>query len=296
MDEATAQRRIRASRLMKRIPELKGLLGSGKINLGLLDIAQSCAFREQLSDSDFVDLLNAIAGMSCRKAKREVTRKYPKSFELPPDRIDPLNDEYSIVSFVASEILLEKLDELKGLLAHSHPGMKMRELIELIAMDYYQRNHPEEKAKRAEQRAMQRTQETAKEEQGGAQRDSGSQVGQKDTSRQQFATELGEKEKEKLSEGVETPSTLMVPNEEKRTFSQAQTHALVRRDGYRCTYQDAVSGKRCQSVYGLQKDHVQSWSGGGKTSLENARYLCVQHHRRISYLEFGEISNRPPGK
>ena len=63
---------------------------------------------------------------------------------------------------------------------------------------------------------------------------------------------------------------------------------MVREQGYVCSYVDPMTGHKCSSVYGLEKDHRQSWSKGGPTAFHNLRFLCRNHHRRVSFVEFGE--------
>jgi len=120
MEDSAAERKIRASRLLKRFPEIKELLAAGKLNISLLELALGCANREKLNDAGLRDVMMAIVGMSCKKAKREIASLFPRSSEdLPHDRILPLNDDYSEVRFTASHSLLEKLDEVRGLLSQT---------------------------------------------------------------------------------------------------------------------------------------------------------------------------------
>lgn len=264
MEEWNAERKIRAARLLKRFPEIKEMLQSGKLNLTLLELAMGCAHREKLTDSEISEILETISGMSCRAAMREIATLYPQTSELPKDRIRPLTAEYSEVRFVASHELLEKLEEIRGLLAHSHPaysnGLKMGELIDVLATEYRERHHPEEKAKRAKARE--------------------------------------EKIEKKQSERVESPTaprpeevslTKFSPLSE-RIPNRSITHQLTNRDGYQCSYIDDVTRKRCLSKHGLEIDHIKAWSRGGNTELSNLRYLCSHHHRRVSFLQFGESS------
>jgi hypothetical protein len=115
-------------------------------------------------------------------------------------------------------------------------------------------------------------------------------------------TECAEKEVPKRAE-VEKPTeplkvpvaalldeTNREPMSEKRIFSKSQEHALVLRDGYRCSYVDPLTQRRCVSSFKLEKDHVQAWAIGGKSNLANARHLCASHHRRVSFLQYGESS------
>jgi 5-methylcytosine-specific restriction endonuclease McrA len=249
MDDATAGRRIHAAKILARFPFVKEKLESGKLNLSLLEIAQAVANREKLSDEDFSEVLNAVSGMSYKQAKRAVASMYPESIRMPRDQIRPLNDEFSEVRFAATNSLIEELEEIRGLLAHSHPGATLAELVEILAREYRKRHHPEEKAKRYQERNQQK--------------------------------EVVQKE---AVQNDQVRSTLRVP-------SHPLTHALVLRDGYQCSYRDPSTGRSCDSKHGLQIDHVKSWSKGGKTELGNLRFLCANHHRRVSFLEFGESSN-----
>jgi hypothetical protein len=243
MDDATAGRRIHAAKILARFPSVKEKLESGKLNLSLLEIAQGVANREKLSNEDFSEVLDAISGMTCNQAKREVASMYPESIRMPRDQIRPLNDEFSEVRFVAPNSLIEQLEEIRGLLAHSHPGATLAELVEILAREYLQRHHPEEKAKRFQER----------------------------------------NQKKEAVQNDQVRSTLRVP-------SHPLTHALVLRDGYQCSYRDPSTGRQCNSKHALQIDHVRSWAAGGKTELNNLRFLCANHHRRVSFLEFGESS------
>ena len=50
---------------------------------------------------------------------------------------------------IETQAQLDQLDDIRGLIAHAHPGIKLADLIELMATEYRLRHHPEEKAKRA---------------------------------------------------------------------------------------------------------------------------------------------------
>ena len=250
MDESQAERKIRAARMLKRFPGMKDRLESGKLNLTLMELAQGCAHREKLSDDELWELCQAISGMRTRAARREIAGLYPETSTVPKDRIRPISEELSEVRFTATEELLDKLQEIRGLLAHSHPGMTLGELIDILATEYRERHHPEEKARRAEER-------------------------------------------QKASESVESPTAprairVNPSTTEKRVPPRPMVHALTRETGYVCSYVDPVSLKPCHSTHALQIDHRLPWSRGGKTELSNLRYLCRNHHARVSFLTFGD--------
>jgi 5-methylcytosine-specific restriction endonuclease McrA len=255
MDETCAERRVRAVRLMLRFPALEELLRFGKLNLTLLDLAQVCANREELTEAELWELLLGIAGMTTRRAKREIACRYPLIANLPHDCIRPLNEELSELRCVVKNSVVDTLEEIRGLLAHANPRISLGEMIETLANEYRARHHPEAKAERAAER------------------------------------------EEKKSKKVETPPAQEPPAEsvppkwtESRYFSQAVLYALIRRDGYRCSYVDPKTGQRCLSSHKLEADHIIAWADGGKSELSNARLLCIGHHRRVSFLRFGEAS------
>ena len=248
LEEWVAEKRIRLARILARHPELWEKLLLGKLNTTLIELAQGCAYREKLSDTDFLALTDAISGMSCRAAMREIACRYPRTANLPPDRIRPLNENESELRCRISNDLVDDMDVLRELTAVSHPGATLGEVIHVAVKDFNRRNHPVEKAMRAQAR------------------------------------------KEKRTAAVGTPAADdKITRRQPRVFSEAQGHEMILAQGYRCRYVDPVSGMRCSSSFAIQKDHIQAWHDGGKTILSNARFLCPGHHRRVTFLRFGDF-------
>ena len=134
MEESEAERKIRAARLIRRFPELKEKLESGALNMTLLLLAQGVAHREKLSDPDYRIVFSSISGMSSRNAARELAALYPRpQSEMPRDQVKPLDENCSEVRFVASEDLLTQLQEIRDLLASSHPQLTWAELLQILA-------------------------------------------------------------------------------------------------------------------------------------------------------------------
>ncbi|MGZ3688291.1 MAG: HNH endonuclease, partial [Bdellovibrionota bacterium] len=76
--------------------------------------------------------------------------------------------------------------------------------------------------------------------------------------------------------------------------------ALETRSGGRCEYEDLKTGKRCESRFALQVDHVVPYGQGGKTELENLRICCRQHNQFLAVQSYGDemisrYSGRPTG-
>jgi 5-methylcytosine-specific restriction endonuclease McrA len=64
-------------------------------------------------------------------------------------------------------------------------------------------------------------------------------------------------------------------------------HALVRERGYRCAWVDERAEKRRSSRLALEVDPIEPWAKGGGTEVANLRFLCRNHHRRVSLQQFG---------
>jgi hypothetical protein len=306
MEEWEADRKIRASRLMKRYPEVRRLLELGKIHLSLLELVQGYVHREKLGEREFGELLELVQGLSLRAAKRELASRYPESAELHKDSVRPFDEKHSIVRFIADEALLEKIEEIRGLLAHSHPRATLSEIVNYLATDFLKRNHPVEKAKRAEQRAK-RVEEKSKRAEEKAAKKTAEPLAPSESPSSLIKTPAAPRVMPSVWEPKSMPPSCApqampsdwepnamppscTPKAMPRTATQAMTYAMIRRDGYSCSYVDPQSGKKCTSRYGLQKDHIQSWQRDGKTELQNLRFLCQGHHQRVSFLEFGESS------
>jgi len=294
MAEAVAEHRIRAARLINRLPWVSGKIESGKLSITHLELALGCAFREKLGNEDLSLLLESLCGISTEAAKREIATRYPQTAPMVKDRVRELTAELSEVRFVAPNELLEKLDEIRGLLAHAHPHLSMADLIDVLVTDYRERHHPLEKARRAQERKEKKAEKMQ------ASQGAPNAIDVAGITDVPDVTDISEKE-QSLSEVTETvavprPRIGIDLKVEGRVPSAEILYAIIRRDGYQCRCDDPKTGKRCPSRFALQVDHIKAWHLGGETKLSNLRYLCRSHHRRVSFLQFGEsrqyFSNR----
>jgi hypothetical protein len=65
------------------------------------------------------------------KSKREAEQVILKTsaHTIKPDQVKAISNEHSVVQFTATHELLDKIERLKGLLAHSHPNLSLAELM-----------------------------------------------------------------------------------------------------------------------------------------------------------------------
>lgn len=130
---ASACRRIDAMRLLKDLPEIEEKIQDGKLTLSTVARAQSFFKKEVLADDNKREILQKLEGKSTRQVEKELL-----SFSSQPEthlqeKIKPVTPTLSEVRFYADDELLENLERLKGLLAHSRPDMTTADLISYLA-------------------------------------------------------------------------------------------------------------------------------------------------------------------
>jgi hypothetical protein len=135
--EDQAARRISAMRLMKEIPSIAGKIANGSLSLTNLCLAQTFFRREKkvsqkkYSSAEKLEVLQKLENKSTRAAKKIVLQISPEAFPKE-DQIKPVSEDLSEIRFVVDEALLEKIQKLKGLLAHSHPNIGMADLVNML--------------------------------------------------------------------------------------------------------------------------------------------------------------------
>ncbi|MFO7914914.1 MAG: HNH endonuclease signature motif containing protein [Candidatus Krumholzibacteriales bacterium] len=72
-----------------------------------------------------------------------------------------------------------------------------------------------------------------------------------------------------------------------RHIPQRIKDLVYKRDGGRCSFV-SKNGRRCNSTWNLQYDHIIPYARGGDNSPENLRLLCARHNRLMAEREFGK--------
>ncbi|MGE4132730.1 MAG: HNH endonuclease [Bdellovibrionales bacterium] len=149
--EDQAARRISAMRLLKELPEIEAKIQQGSLSLTNLAMAQTLFRREQkkqkVESKGFsqptaterfstknakIELLSTLENKSKREAEQIIAICAGESACLRSDRIKPLSESKISIFFVANRGLEHKIEKVKGLLAHSHPGLSMAGLVNYL--------------------------------------------------------------------------------------------------------------------------------------------------------------------
>lgn len=123
-----AQRRISAMRLLKEMPEIEEKIESGDLTLSNISLAQSLFRQNQYSTEQKTEILEQLENKSARDAQKIVISISPKAHRVF-DRIKPISEDTVAISFAADQALADKIEQLKGLLAHSNPGISLNDLM-----------------------------------------------------------------------------------------------------------------------------------------------------------------------
>ncbi len=86
---------------------------------------------------------------------------------------------------------------------------------------------------------------------------------------------------------LKTPVDLFPQIEPPTRYIAAGVKRLVQnRSGGQCEYVDPQSGRRCESRYLLQFDHIDPYCSGGSSDEENIRHLCRMHNQYLAIKMF----------
>ena len=141
--EGSAHRRISSMRLLKELPELEKKLETGILNLSLLSQAQSFLRREPTKTlEEKRECLTALEGKSTREAERVLLKRASQPEKHLPEKIRAISETHAQVTFTADQTLIDEIRELQGLLAHTHPGMSIEDVIRHAVNDSLKRLKP----------------------------------------------------------------------------------------------------------------------------------------------------------
>jgi hypothetical protein len=136
--EDQAYRRINAMRLLNEVPEIEEKIEAGALSLSNLSLAQS-HFRKEaqcgskpITKAEKIELLEKIENKSAREAQKIVLARSSQPAAVIPDRVKPISSDLDEIKFAAPSGLKEKIEKLKGLLAHKNPNLSLGELVDQL--------------------------------------------------------------------------------------------------------------------------------------------------------------------
>jgi hypothetical protein len=185
---------------------------------------------------------------------------------------------------------MRKFNTVRSLLSTKYPkGMTFETIFAEMMDEYLDRHSP---AKRIERRKKKNGRsagsKSKKSNEKSLGENSGNGSGRSIEKRTGKCTEAGSRNdiarvSEKNSEGATSDKN----KKRSRHIPASVRDEVFARDGVKCTFV-GDNGRRCNSRWNLQIDHIVPYARGGDNSLENLRLLCARHNRLAAELEYGK--------
>jgi 5-methylcytosine-specific restriction endonuclease McrA len=132
-----AYRRIAAMKLLRELPEIESKISQGDINLTHIGMVQKLfndekAAQNLMTASEKLEVFEEISKTSTRVAEKIILSKSSNPEPPKPDKVRAITESKIELKFQASSELREKIEKLKGRLAHKYPNLSSGELFEKL--------------------------------------------------------------------------------------------------------------------------------------------------------------------
>ncbi len=166
------------------------------------------------------------------------------------------------LQFAVDPEFMEKLARIKSLLSTKYPkDIYFEKIFNILMIEYLDRHSPEERMKRRNAR--------------------------KDRAQSINGTTSGKSRGRPAREISDRDGRSDLKNEERsRYIPPSVRDEVFARDGGRCTF-IGQDGRRCNSRWNIQIDHIIPYAKGGDNSTENLRLFCAKHNRLEAEKEYG---------
>jgi 5-methylcytosine-specific restriction endonuclease McrA len=160
---------------------------------------------------------------------------------------------------------MAKFERLRALLAH-HGSLTYAQLFDRLADQELKRIDPMRKIKH---------------KQDGALRDSAQKLESETKSETALNAKVDNNSESAAANAAETP------RKHRPHIPLAERREVYQRAGGKCEYVDPKTGRRCNSEWALQIDHIQAYGRGGEHGLKNFRLVCCSHNRFLAEKTYG---------
>lgn len=261
--ETSAYSRLQGAKLLRKFPEVAEKLESGVLKFSQLTQVQKCLKQHKQTHGEIITKSEALQVIEKieNQTSYQTQKTLAKELQLPlqvQERLKPQGDNSVRLEITLSQEQFAELKQAKDLLSHVCPDGTWSKVIAHLAMVHNRRKL----------------------------------VGRKLKDNKKFETDLSSDESLKLDFSVMT-NTLAALSKAKHLSKTSSTaklrvkrspikittqRALLKKARHCCEYQDPRTGRKCESRYQLQVDHIQPLALGGKNEMRNFRILCRTHN------------------
>ncbi|MEQ1875274.1 MAG: HNH endonuclease signature motif containing protein [Bdellovibrionia bacterium] len=289
-----AYRRITAMRALKDLPEIEDKIRDGSLSLMSVSQAQShfqAVKRENgpLDKSQKLEILSSIQNKSTRETDEFFLKLAPA--ENPREKLRPIDVELFELRLPWPKRLQEKLVRLKAALGAEKSGIETGEALERamdLAIQHFEKRAENSIARGIRKKAHASVEPNLVQESASA--SDSAKVPAPGKSRQEMSQrEMSQREESQR----EMPRWKVPRNGSNRYISIAVRNSIWGRDGGRCSFLDSKSGRRCNSRFKLEVDHIVPIAHGGNSDSTNLRLLCRAHNQ---FEGISKLGSRVMGK
>ncbi len=284
-----AGRRVAASRLLRELPEIEEKINSGALNLTTLGLAQTLFQREKregegsFSKEKKIEVIEKLEHKTTREAQRIVWSFSSLPQPVVKETVRAISEDLFEYNFAASQQTQGRIERLKGLLAHSNPGISLGELIEkLCELGLEEWDPGRRSGEGGRARSWQERRPAGK---GGVaaprpEVKKNTEISHQPLSQISQSLSQAEISDRSLSQAENPDRSLSQVENSDRSLSRAEISRQVwRRAQSQC--------ERCGSYYALQEDHRFPRAMGGPSTAKNMRLLCRFCNQRAAIEVFG---------
>jgi 5-methylcytosine-specific restriction endonuclease McrA len=241
---SAAMRRLNAARMLNSVPTLAAKIQQGEVNLTQVgELSRAIKEKEKsgvkISDESKGEILNQISGLNSEQTQKIVAMSL--DIELKdPERVRVQKDDSVHLSITLTREQYDLLASCKDKAVHS---------LQLEAGDYSWARVIEVVA---------------------GQYLDGKSFSSKVFSRSEVQTQSESNSPKKKDDVIEN-------RRDNKTLTLKTRRFILNRDKC-CQYEDKLTGKKCNSTYGLQVDHIIPQWCGGSHAPENLQVLCGPHN------------------
>jgi hypothetical protein len=289
----SAWRRIKAMQALDEMPELEEKIQLGTLTLASVSQVENFCQHMDKTLEEKQAIFSRVEGLSKRETEQVLAEIAPQPKR--PDNLRALDGESTELRITLSKETISELDQIRDLIAHSHPGASYAGVIAYLAKQGVKRLDP----------GAQKRKYVKKPKQAVKQGDSEAEKpGAADAAKEETLPGIREKESFPPGEEMEwvlefagvtalsKPSGIPLNLGSELNTQPGAIPASVRRevwqrDGGVCQYVCAKTGKRCGARARVQPDHIIPRAQGGGNRASNLLLKCRRHNLLAAIDQFG---------